>query len=333
MGHSKKKPFATVLATLLSADSPSLRLIYDLSDMSPADFDAFKRAWSEAGDERRVALSRHMADIAEENFVVDFSPVFLYLLGDPLPAVRIAALDGLWDAEGSEMAPTIIGLLRDDNNVEVRAAAARSLAHFILLGEWGQIDNRQTPQIIEALLSVYEQPRTPPAVRRAALEAMSSATHPRIAGHIEDAYEDGDNELQLSALFAMGNTADARWLPILEQELGSESAEFRAEAARACGLLGDEAVIDTLEQLLTDDDGEVVAAVIDALGQIGGDRAFNLLSRLADDPAYEDFDEAIDEALEEMEWAGGEFDLFSFADDDEDGAAIDDDYPDDLRLN
>jgi HEAT repeat protein len=333
MAQSQKKPFASVLATLLSTDDPSLRLIYDLSDMSPANFDTFKSAWPEASDERRAALARHMADIAEENYVVNFAPVFLHLLSDPLPAVKVAALDGLWDAEDAEMAPTIISLLRDDINVEVRAAAARSLAHFILLGEWGLIDDYNTPLIVDALLAVYEQPRTPDEVRRAALEAMSSVTHPRIAGLIEDAYEEGDNDLQLSAIFAMGNSADNRWLPTLEQELTSESAEFRAEAARACGLLGDEAVVEALEELLTDEDSEVIAAVIEALGQIGGETAFVILSGLSENPDYEEFGEVIDNAMDEMEWAGGEFDLFSFADDEGNGVASDEDDLNDLRLN
>jgi hypothetical protein len=327
MANSTKKPFASVLAALLSAADPPLALLYDLSDMSPADFEAFKRAWPDASDERRSALTRHMADIAEENFVVNFVPVFAHLLGDPSPAVKIAALDGLWDAEDSELSPAIIGLLRDDGDTSVRAAAARSLAHFILLAEWGQLDDRYTPQIVEALLAAHEKPGAAPEVRRATLEAMAPAVHPRIAGLIENAYEDGDNELQLSAIFAMGNTADNRWLPILEQELSSESPEFRAEAARACGVLGDPAALDTLEELLTDEDPEVIAAAIYALGQIGGDQAFELLSRLGEDPAYEEYDEAIEIALDEMEWSSGAFDLLSFADDEEN------DIPDDLRLN
>ena len=40
-------------------------------------------------------------------------------------------------------------------------------------------------------------------------------------------------ELQLSALFAMGTSADPRWLPILVDEMESPNSDMRAEAARA----------------------------------------------------------------------------------------------------
>ncbi len=134
--------------------------------------------------------------------------------------------------------------------------------------------------------------------------------------------------MQLSAIFAMGNSADDRWLPILEQELGSPSPDFRAEAARACGSIGSQSSIDALEQLLTDEEVEVGLAAVYALGQIGGDRVSALLSRLAEDPDYEEFYDAIEEALEEIDLMDGELDLLAFPDDEDD-----DNFPDDLRLN
>ena len=116
------------------------------------------------------------------------------------------------------------------------------------------------------------------------------------------------------------------WLPTLEQELTSPSADFRAEAARACGMIGDSRAIDVIEELLNDEDPDVTVAAIYALGQIGGDRAFDILSDLAEDPDFEEFQDAVDEALEELEWTGGEMDLFSLPDDE--------DFPsDDPRLN
>ena len=141
----------------------------------------------------------------------------------------------------------------------------------------------------------------------------------------------GPNDLQLSALFAMGLTADQRWLPILDDEMQSPSADFRAEAARAAGGLGSTDSVDALEGLLTDEDPSVTMAAIYALGQIGGDRATELLTRLSQDPDYEELYDAIDEALEEMDLLEGGFDLLAL---DEDDLEDDDgDLLDDLRAN
>ncbi len=328
MTTQKELPFAAVLSALFTNEDPPIHLLHRLSDLSEADFRHFKKEWPGVTEDRRLALARHMADIAEDNYIVDYTPIFAHLFTDEAAAVRVAALDGLWDAESPDVVQPILTLLRSDPDVSVRAAAARSLAHYILLAEWGQIDSRLAAPIVDALLAEYEKPRSAPEVKRAALEAVSAAAHPRVADLIDDAYEEGSDDMQLSAIFAMGNSADDRWLPILEQELGSPSPDFRAEAARACGSIGSQSSIDALEQLLTDEEVEVGLAAVYALGQIGGDRVSALLSRLAEDPDYEEFYDAIEEALEEIDLMDGELDLLAFPDDEDD-----DNFPDDLRLN
>jgi HEAT repeat protein len=332
MTTKKELSFDAVLSSLFAEGEAPIHLLYRLSDMSDADFKRFQRDWSEVDPERRAALVRHMADIAEENYVVDFTPVFAHLLGDPYPMVRVAALDGLWDCVDTDLVRPILNLLARDPEVSVRTAAARALAHYVLLAEWGQIEHGVAEPIVAALLAEYERPATAPEVKRAALEAIASSDHPRIPELIRDAYEEGSQDMQLSALFAMGGSADRQWLPILEDEMGSPSADFRAEAARAAGAIGSSDSIDTLEQLLDDEDLEVAVAAVLALGQIGGDRAYELLASMADDPAYEELADAIDEALEEMEFPGSDFDLLAFSDDDL-NEMDDDDLADDLRAN
>lgn len=331
MSNPKEQTFASVLAALFSDDEPPIHLLYRLSDMSEVDFERFKNEWRAVGEDRRTILTRHMADLSEENYLLDFSPVFAHLFKDVTPGVRVAALDGVWDSEDITLIQPIMDLLSNDPNDEVRAAAARALAHYILLAEWGQIDDSHTPAIVNALLAEYQSPSSSIELKRAALEAVSPANHPRIAEIIEEAYEGGNEDLQLSAIFAMGNTADERWLPILEYELNSMSPDFRAEAARACGMIGEQQSIEPLEQLLSDDELEVGIAAVYALGMIGGEQAYDILSRLAEDPDYEDYYDAIDEALEEMEWIDSGLDILAFTDmedDDEDG-----DLLDELRLN
>ena len=331
MTSQREQSFPSVLSALFGGDEVPVHLVYRLSDMSKAEFELFQREWLEVSEERRAALVRHMADIAEENYLVEFTPVFAHLFDDSYAAVRIAALDGVWDSTEPRLVRPIIGLLQSDRDVNVRAAAARALAHYVLLAEWGQIRPAVATPAVDALLAEYDRPNAPLEVKRAALEAVAAANHPRVPDMILDAYDDGPNDLQLSALFAMGLTADRRWLPVLDDEMQSPSADFRAEAARAAGGLGSTDSVDALEGLLTDEDPSVTMAAIYALGQIGGDRATELLTRLSQDPDYEELYDAIDEALEEMDLLEGGFDLLAL---DEDDLEDDDgDLLDDLRAN
>lgn len=325
---NQEKPFAAVLAALLTDAEVPIHHLHRLSDLSTEEFTHFKRQWPTVGEDRRMALARHMADIVEDNYLVDYSPIFAHLFSDPSPAVRTAALDGLWDSEDTDLVSPIISMMQTDSDLGVRVAAARTLAHYILLAEWGQIEPGLADTVVAALLAEHERPGVAPELQRATLEAVSPAGHPRIAQLIDEAYEDGNNDLQLSAIFAMGNTADERWLPILEAELESPSPDFRAEAARACGMIGNPASIDALETLISDKEIEVGIAAIYAIGQIGGDQAVELLSALLEDPDYEEYYDAIEEALDEIDWMGDDFDFLSSSDEDDDDSILND-----LRLN
>lgn len=327
MTHYQEKPFAAVLAALFTDEEVPIHHLHRLSDLSAEDFAHFQRQWPTVSEDRRVALARHMADIVEDNYLVDFSPVFAHLFSDPSAAVRAAALDGMWDSEDPDLVLPIIAMLQSDSDLSVRVAAARALAHYILLAEWGQLDPLLAEPVVAALLAEHERPGVAPELQRATLEAVSPAPHPRVAELIDEAYEEGNDDLQLSAIFAMGNTADERWLPVLEAELDSPSADFRAEAARACGMIGDTAIIDALEPLIGDEEMEVGIAAVYAIGQIGGDRAVELLSALLEDPDYEEYYDAIEEALDEIDWMGDEFNFLTPSDDDDDSTL------NDLRLN
>jgi len=318
MSNQTDLPFPAVLASLFGETDVPVYLVYRLSDLSADELALFRREWAQLGDERRIAVARHMADISEENFVVDFVPLFLHFFDDHHAAVREAALDGIWDATEARLVPPVIKLLQTDPVVSVRTAAARALAHYVLMAEWGEVEHAVAAPIVEALLAEYERPAVAPEVKRAALEAVASSDHPRVPDLIRDAYDEGDNDLQLSALFAMGVSADTRWVSTLEDEMGSPSADFRAEAARAAGGVGSSDSLDSLEQLLVDEELEVALAAVYALGQIGGERAAGLLQRAADDPDFEELYDAIDDALEEMDWLGGGFDLLAIDEDDDD---------------
>lgn len=317
MSEEKEVQFLTVLEKLFTAEPLPLEMLYRLSDMAAADAASFWAGWPEVPDERRRVIMRHLADISEENFVVDFLPIFSQALDDEFAPVRVAALDGVWDATSTRIIPRIIELLQNDENEEVRAAAASALAHYVLLAEWNQLPAKVSPPIVEALLAEYDKPDTAVAVKRSALEALGAANHPRVASLIEEAYENNDLSVQMSAVFAMGSSADNRWLPIVLDEMQSHSEDMRAEAARAAGLIGGSDAVEALANLVVDEDLGVTTAAVDALGQIGGDRAMEILQSLIDDPDFEELQETIEDALEEMAILGGDIDFDWFDMEDE----------------
>lgn len=329
--QQEQLPFPSALNAIFTDEHIPVHLLYRLSDLTPQQLKQFTSDWPDVDTERRQAIVRHMADIAEENYLVDFSPIFAYLLDDMDPTVRLAALDGVWDSTDSRLIEPLTDLMCHDPNMDVRAAAARALAHYVMMAEWGEISEHYSAPIVESLLAEHQRADRSSDLKRATLEAMAAGSDPRIATCINDAYESNLTDLQLSALFAMGNSADERWLPILLDEMGSPIAEIRSEAARASGAIGSSDSVERLTELLVDDDLDVCLSAVIALGQIGGEQAYESLSQLLENDEYEDLHDAIEQVLEEMDWTGGEFDLMRFSDadfDDDEELLTDDDVDD-----
>lgn len=301
-----------ILEILNSDERVSIPLLYRLSDLAPDELEQFCNLWPRMDDERRRIVVRHLADITEENYRVDFSDVFSFCLGDGTAAVRLASLDGLWDSERVSLIGRIVEMMQSDPHTEVRSLAAATLGHYILMAEWGQIPAERVEPAIDALIEVQEDEEENPAVRRAALESLGAAPHPRVAELIESAYDSADLAMQLSALFAMGRSADGRWLPIILDEMSSMVDEMRLEAARAAGGIGHSDAVPELAELALADDLEVRLVAITALGQIGSDRASEILQGIAEDPEAAEVHDAVNEALEELSWLGGGIDLSSF---------------------
>jgi hypothetical protein len=290
---------AELMRSLQRDDGLALSILYRLSDLGPDDLAEFCQGWDEVGEERRRIIIRHLADITEENFQVDFTNIFAFCLGDKAPAVRLAALDGLWDAERPALVEPLVRLMLADPDEEVRTLASATIGHFILLAEWDIIPLKSTDQAIEALLSVMDEPETPSAIYRAALESLSPSSHERVPSLVEDAYDSGDHKLQISAIYAMGRTANKRWLPIILDEMVSSSLEMRVEAARAAGGIGNQEAVSELADLVADEDLEVRLAAVTAMGQIGGRLAIGILEQMDGDPDFADAQFAIEEAIEE----------------------------------
>ncbi len=302
---TNKRPIESLLDELTSDKPLVVASLFRLSDLTPKEIKAVTDRWPKLPEDRRYAIMQHLADLTEENFQVYFEPLFAFGLQDAAASVRRAALEGLWDTDNTDLIAPILKLLADDPDVAVRAAAAGALGHFVLFTEWGQFPESVMAPIVAGLIAQLENHQNPIPVRRAALEAVSSAAHERIPAFIESAYNDDDEQMQAAAIYAMGNQADRRWLNEVRIELASDSPLLREEAVRAAGNIGSSELVDEIIDLLhNDDDIAVKLAAVNALGQIGSDIAREALSDLLEDAEAEDLHETIEEALEEMDILG-----------------------------
>src|SRR5258708_4921723 len=141
-----------------------------------------------------------------------------------------------------------------------------------------------------------------PDRRRAvvALAALGAFSDHPVADLIARGYRDSSDRMRASAVYAMGRTANDRWLPDVLRELESDDPEMRFEAARSAGSLESPRAVVPLITILDDPDSEVRLAAIGALGEIGGDVARKALEQCArgKDPAMR---EAANDALGEVD--------------------------------
>ena len=311
-------PTLDELLAKLSDGSASHKDLYGLSNLSRQQAETAWAVCITMPAEERQQLFQNLVEIAENDFEVNFDTIFHLGIDDLSPGVRQAAIEGLWESEDIRLVPRIAKLLLHDPVPDVQAAAATLLGRFVLLGELEEIRERPHKQALHALLDAAATDHV--EVRRRAIESLAySATDP-VPDLIQAAYDDPDDRLRISAVFAMGRSVDTRWAANVMRELFNPSPEMRFEAARACGELELQEAVDHLIELIDDVDAEVQQAAIWALGQINSDDA-----QAALEDCTESDDEAISEAaweaLRELEFLHGDlgafllFDLFREEDD------------------
>ena len=295
------RDLSKILASLGDEDKPvSYQLLRSLSELNDAELQQFQSAWADYSPERRLEMLRALVQMAEEHVEYQYNPIFAWTLDDADSRVRALAIEGLWEDSNARFIERFQKMLIHDEDVDVRAAAALALGRFVHWGETNEIPARYAESAVEALWDVYHDPREHTHVRRRALEGLAASSHPGVPRLIESARFDEDLFMRISALYAMGRTADVRWIPYLLPELESEFPELRMEAARALGELESSAAVDPMIQMLdVEKDAEVRYAILEALGQIGGEKAKQAL-QLAIDSENEAEAEIAEMALEQL---------------------------------
>ena len=182
-------PFSAVIAALL--DESKLfppRYLQRFSDIESGDLKAVLAAWPDVSEQRKQSLLQDLEDLAETDTLVSLDAFARALLTDPLPEVRLRALRILVDCDQTRLIPAYRKLLWADPDMEVRAAAAANLGHFVLLGELERIPAEDKQEIELDLLLALDTSKSQ-SVRQRALESLGYSGREEIPALIETAYQ------------------------------------------------------------------------------------------------------------------------------------------------
>ena len=238
--------------------------------------------------------------MAEGDVDLDFTGVLRQCLQDDDPGVRDKALHGLWECDDRTLITPFIQLMSSDPEERVRASAAISLGKFSTLAVFGKLLLKDRDMLEEILISVAKNDKESLEVRRRALESVAVFNTDDINALIHQGYQSLEITMRISAVYAMGRTCEAEWLPAILHELDDHNPSMRYEAAVACGELGKEKAVPYLIPALEDEDIQVQISAVRSLGALGGSLAKRALQRCLElpEPTVQD---AAKETLEGMD--------------------------------
>jgi HEAT repeat protein len=327
---TKPIPINKLIDALLDESTPfPPRYLNRLSDLEPVDAQSLAASWPKVTIRRRQALLEDLEEIHLADDLLSFEEVGRIGLKDSDPGVRMRAIQILREYELVDLLPIFVDLSEHDTDVEVRAAAVAALATYIYMGEVEDIPSKKLQVVEECLLRLYSGSVTK-LIRRRALEALGFSSRKEVPGLIEEAYASPDTDWMITALFAMGRSANSRWNPHVLKMLNHTQPLVRAEAASAAGELEIKAAVPELLELLEDDDSDVRMASVWALSQVGGDGARRALENLLETTEDEDEANQIDNALENLDFTEEMRDL-ALLEIPEDGDGADDTLDNELK--
>lgn len=283
--------FARALQTLASGEPLPPEQIAALSHLERGELAELRRVWDALSAPDRERLLAQMHEVERADFRYDFNAIYRTSFEDSEPTIRRQAVQSIDEDAGTSVLDGLIRLATRDPDPTVREAAVAHLAPFALQAELGELPADRREMIERALLAVLHREDEVIGPRREALAALGYLDSPRVTGEIRRGL--GDPELRLSAVRAMGRTANPVWLDTLAGEAAESDPLRRQEAARACGEIADLRAVGIVTELVDDRDLNVRLAAIAALGEIGGDEARDALIY-----ALEDKRPAIREAAE-----------------------------------
>jgi HEAT repeat protein len=307
--------FQKVIDSLL-ASSPEFprQYLQEFSDIAPAELRALLDIWPRVDLKRKLTLLEQLDTLAENDTLVSFDDFAISLLTDPDSLVRARAIRLLDESDDVKLVPSFLDMLRNDPDLNVRAQAAAALNLFVDLGELEEIPEPIYRQIEDALLTSITSDDDA-RVRRAALESIGFSSRDEVVTLIQSSFQRDDPHWQVSALIAMGRSADERWVDEVMRSLVSENDRIRKAAVQSAGELSLRLARPLLLRMLNEEeDSSILSAVIWSLSQIGGEDVRTYLENVLDQTEDEEQMDFLEEALDNLAFTEDleRFDLFSF---------------------
>ncbi|PJF22807.1 MAG: hypothetical protein CUN56_04160 [Phototrophicales bacterium] len=267
-------------------------IIYGLSGLSHDDCVHLTPTWNQTHAAIRRKLIRSLIHHSEADFRLDYRSFGILCLHDADPHVREAAVELLWEDQSLEVMHSLIQIVKQDDSWDVRATALSGLGRYILAGELEELPQEETRPALQIALDIWQNTQEDINVRRRALEAIANSSHASVPTAIEEAFNSPYQQMQVSAVFAMGRTYDAeRWGERVIDLIDHDDPEIRYEAARAAGELSLMDAVPKLAQIIMEDDHEIRIVAIEALGEIGGKTTARILDALLEKAEQEEDDE------------------------------------------
>lgn len=310
--------FQTVLDALTAPgrDFPRRYLLH-FSDIAPLELQTLMEVWPRVKPDRKLSLLEGLRSLAEKDTIVNFDDFARAIFSDTEATVRVKAIRLLEECDDVKLVPDFTELMTNDPDVNVRAEAANALNLFVDLGELEEIPDEMYGEIVSALLESAKSEKET-RVRRRALESLGWSSNPEVAELVESAFE-GNIDWKVSALIAMGRSADDRWEDRVLRSMLDDNDKIRKAAVQSAGMLGfKSACLPLLRMLESEEDGEVISAAIWSLSQIGGEDVGTYLENLLDQTEDEELIEFLEEALDNLAFTEDldRFELMAFDPDD-----------------
>ncbi len=298
---TQNEPVLAVVDALLNESQPfPARYLHRFSALEPVDLKKLTNAWPQVSPRRKHPLLEDLEDLAEADTLTSFDDMARSLLADTDPQVRARSIRLLWECEDAKLVPVYLDMLNNDEDIEVRAAAANALGQFVYLGELEKIPAELHHKIEDQLLAAATSSKET-LVRRRALEALGYSGRAEVIPLIEAAYCEKAPDWTVSALFAMGRSCDDRWKKQVLSQLRSPGEDIRSEAIHAAGELELKSARPALLDLLEDEeDLEVRHELIWALSKIGGEGVRAKLEELFEIEEDDEVADFIEEALDTL---------------------------------
>ncbi len=307
-----KKSYLELLEILQDDSLPlPVQRFVELSDLDKDQQRQFASVWPSITSERKMQILRVMGQQALDRFELSFEAINRIAILDPDSQIRSIAIENLWESEDPSLVPILLESLVVEGDDRIRAAAAAALGKFVWLGEIEEITPELLQQIELGLLAACRDDDSH-EVRRRSLESIGYSSHDEVPDRIEESYRSMNEQMQQSAILAMGRSANERWAGYVLAELTNPNPLIRMEAARAAGELEVREATGPLIDLLQDVNDAIRLAAIWALAELGGEEAVNALIDLAENSDDNALQDVIQEAIDHMTFIEGSRNLFLF---------------------